>query len=66
MSSPSNPEQPRRLFLALAVAVHLGIGLAMGMMEFGLAMIAANLAFVPAAAFARLLPRSSPVPRTLP
>lgn len=42
------PRLTRRLFLAMAVAVHLGIGLAMGMMEFGLAMIVANLAFVPA------------------
>ncbi len=41
------PRLTRRLFLAMAVAVHLGIGLAMGMMEFGLAMITANLAFVP-------------------
>jgi hypothetical protein len=39
----------------MAVLVHLGIGLAMGMMEFGLAMIAANLAFVPAATLASLL-----------
>ena len=42
------PRLTRPLFLAMAVAVHLGIGLAMGMMEFGLAMIVANLAFVPA------------------
>jgi uncharacterized membrane protein YphA (DoxX/SURF4 family) len=42
------PRLTRRLFLAMAVAVHLGIGLAMGMMEFGLAMIVANLAFVSA------------------
>ena len=39
----------------MAVLVHLGIGLAMGMMEFGLAMITANLAFVPAATFESLL-----------
>jgi hypothetical protein len=43
------PRLTRRLVLAAAVAVHLGIGLTMGMMEFGLAMITANLAFVPAA-----------------
>jgi len=49
------PRLTRRLWLAMAVLVHLGIGLAMGMMEFGLAMITANLAFVPAATFARLL-----------
>ncbi|MFM7206141.1 MAG: HTTM domain-containing protein [Planctomycetaceae bacterium] len=51
------PRLTRRLWLAMAVLVHLGIGLAMGMMEFGLAMITANLAFVPAAVFARLLRR---------
>jgi len=50
------PRLTRRVFLGLAVAVHLGIGLAMGMMEFGLAMITANLAFVPAAAWRRWLP----------
>jgi len=49
------PRLTRRLWIAMAVAVHLGIGLAMGMMEFGLAMIIANLAFVPAAAWHRLL-----------
>ena len=41
------PRLTRRLVLALAVLVHLGIGLAMGMMEFGLAMIVANMAFLP-------------------
>lgn len=50
------PRLTRRLFLAIAVMVHLGIGLAMGMMEFGLAMVTANLAFVPAATWYRLLP----------
>jgi hypothetical protein len=49
------PRLTRRLFLAMAVPVHLGIGLAMGMMEFGLAMLAANMAFVPAAFLRRLL-----------
>jgi uncharacterized membrane protein YphA (DoxX/SURF4 family) len=65
------PRLTRRLCLAMAVLVHLGIGLAMGMMEFGLAMITANLAFVPAAAFAGLLrpfaatsPSSSTFPAT--
>jgi hypothetical protein len=42
------PRLTRRLALGMAVAVHLGIGVAMGMMEFGLAMITANMAFVPA------------------
>lgn len=51
------PRLTRRLALGLAVAVHLGIGLAMGMLEFGLAMITANLAFVPAAAWRSLARR---------
>ena len=49
------PRLTRRLTLAIAVPVHLGIGLAMGMMEFGLAMLTANMAFVPAADLRRLL-----------
>jgi len=49
------PRLTRRLVLAVAVPVHLGIGLAMGMMEFGLAMLVANMAFVPAAVLRRLL-----------
>ncbi len=47
------PRLTRRLALGMAVAVHLGIGLSMGMMEFALAMITANLAFVPARVFRR-------------
>ena len=39
----------------MGIFVHLGIGAAMGMVEFGLAMIAANLAFVPAATWRSLL-----------
>jgi hypothetical protein len=60
------PRLTRPLFLALAVAVHLGIGLAMGMMEFGLAMITANLAFVPAATWRWLLPALRTSPRHSP
>jgi uncharacterized membrane protein YphA (DoxX/SURF4 family) len=67
------PRLTRRLWIAMAVAVHLGIGLAMGMMEFGLAMITANLAFVPAGswhAFFRFLTARFPfltgTPRRLP
>ena len=59
------PRLTRRLALAMAVVVHLGIGLAMGMLEFGLAMITANLAFVPAATWlslARLFLTSPPFP----
>ena len=49
------PRLTRRLAIAMGIFVHLGIGLAMGMGEFGLAMIAANLAFVPAATWRWLL-----------
>jgi len=49
------PRLTRRLFLAMAVPVHLGIGLGMGMMEFGLAMLTANMAFVPAPVLRHLL-----------
>jgi len=41
------PRLTRPLVLAIAIPVHLGIGLAMGMMEFGLAMLVANMAFLP-------------------
>jgi hypothetical protein len=53
------PRLTRPAVLAMAAPVHLGIGLAMGMMEFGLAMLAANLAFVPADTFRALFLRSS-------
>ena len=36
----------RPLFLLMAVFVHLGIGLAMGMFTFGLIMLYANVAFI--------------------
>jgi len=52
------PRLTRPAILAMALPVHLGIGLAMGMMEFGLAMLAANLAFVPADMFRALVSRS--------
>lgn len=40
------PRLWRPLVLAMAVGVHLGIGIWMGMMSFGLAMIVGNMAFV--------------------
>ena len=52
------PRLTRPLVLAMAAAVHLGIGLAMGMMEFGLAMLVANLAFVPASVYRSFVSRS--------
>lgn len=51
------PRLTRRLAIAMGIFVHLGIGLAMGMKEFALAMIAANLAFVPATTWRALLLR---------
>ncbi len=59
------PRLTRPVFLAMAVAVHLGIGLAMGMMEFGLAMMVANLAFVPTAWFRSLGFRRADSPRSV-
>ena len=41
------PRLTRPIFLVMAVFVHLGIGLTMGMMEFGIAMLIANMAFLP-------------------
>ncbi len=41
------PKLTRPICLALAVLVHLGIGLCLGMWTFGLAMLIGNLAFVP-------------------
>ena len=41
------PRLTRPLFLLTAVFVHLGIGLTMGMLEFGIAMLIANMAFLP-------------------
>lgn len=40
------PRMTRPLVLAMAILVHLGIGLSMGMMTFGLIMVFANLSFV--------------------
>ena len=40
------PRLSRPLMMAIAVLVHLGIGLCMGMLTFGLIMIVGNLAFV--------------------
>ena len=41
------PRLTRPLYLVMAMFVHLGIGLTMGMMEFGIAMLIANMAFLP-------------------
>lgn len=41
------PRITRPVILALAVVTHVGIGLCLGMMTFGLAMLIANVAFIP-------------------
>lgn len=51
------PRLTRRLAIAMGILVHGGIGAAMGMKEFALAMIAANLAFVPAPTWRDLVDR---------
>lgn len=48
------PKLTRPFVLAFAVITHLGIGIAMGMMTFGLVMLVANLAFVPAPVIRKL------------
>lgn len=45
------PRWSRPIIIGMAIAVHLGIGVTMGMVEFGLIMVTANLVFVPPAAF---------------
>jgi hypothetical protein len=51
------PKLTRPIFLGMAVFVHIGIGLAMGMLTFGLIMMYANLSFVPSEFIAKLLSR---------
>jgi hypothetical protein len=70
------PRLTRPICLSLALAVHLGIGLCLGMWTFGLMMIVGNLAFVPpelvratiawlTRPLARLLPTSGGMPGEL-
>lgn len=40
------PRWSRPIVIGMAIAVHLGIGISMGMVEFGLIMVIANLVFV--------------------
>ena len=42
------PKLTRPIMLTLAIPMHLGIGICMGMMTFGLAMLIANVAFIDA------------------
>jgi hypothetical protein len=54
------PRLTRPIWLAMAIAVHAGIGLAMGMITFGLIMIFGNLAFLNSALIRRWLTRLLP------
>lgn len=54
------PRLTRPIILGMAVAVHLGIGVAMGMMTFGLIMIYGNLAFIEPATIQRWAGRILP------
>jgi hypothetical protein len=45
------PRLTRPVVLLMAVPMHLGIGLCLGMLEFGLIMLVANIAFIPAGIF---------------
>lgn len=47
------PRLTRPIWLAMAIAVHAGIGLAMGMITFGLIMVFGNLAFLDSASVRR-------------
>jgi len=48
------PKLTRPIMLGMAVFTHLGIGIAMGMMTFGLIMLVANMAFIQPATIRRL------------
>ena len=50
------PRQTRPIVLLLAIPLHLGIGICMGMMTFGLIMLIGNLAFVSPNIIRRWLP----------
>jgi hypothetical protein len=54
------PRLTRPIALALAVPLHLGIGVCLGMMTFGLIMLVGNLAFVPPEVIRSLLSRRQP------
>lgn len=51
------PRQTRGIVLALAIPLHMGIAICLGMVTFGLAMLIANLAFVPSPLIRALLPK---------
>lgn len=53
------PRLTRPLMLAIAIPIHLGIGICMGMLTFGLIMLVGNLAFVEPDFLRRLLSKKS-------
>lgn len=53
------PRLTRPIVLLIAVPMHLGIGMCLGMLEFGLIMLVANIAFIPANFFIRLKTKST-------
>lgn len=57
------PKWSRPIVIAAAIAVHLGIGITMGMVEFGLIMVTANLVFVSPSLFQRVLPLENRLPK---
>jgi Vitamin K-dependent gamma-carboxylase len=57
------PRLSRPLVILMAVLVHLGIGLCMGMMTFGIIMVIANLAFIEPGITERLFRRLAPAGR---
>ena len=54
------PKLTRPIMLTLAIPMHLGIGICMGMMTFGLVMLIANLSFISPAWFLRKSPTTNP------
>jgi len=54
------PRRTRPIVLALAIPLHMGIALGMGMMTFGLIMLVGNLAFVPGWLVRRVIDRRLP------
>ncbi len=57
------PRLTRPIVLTLAVVLHLGIGVCLGMMTFGFAMLVGCAAFIPPALVRRVLSRAEPMPK---
>ena len=56
------PKLTRPIFITMAILVHLGIGLSMGMLTFGLIMVFANLSFLNPSSPRNWLEKILPVP----